>query len=177
MKRQKALIGCLLVMFVCGLGCNTYVTERDGEPVRERANVVMVNPAGHVLSDLDNLIEICYEKVVDPRDSSSVIIGYGKDTHKDNDTAAFYLLASGRYYPMGKAPSGFFINADIGAGHYTYKLTDNTDWTFMYGMTVGYKIMMGDFAFDMGAGMLKTDFEEGEEDFTPILRFQLGMRF
>ena len=111
------LSAIILVIFT---GCTGVVVEEDGRPVGSRDSMIMVNPCGNVMNDLDSLVEICYEKVLDPKDSSSYIIGYGKDTYNENDTTALYALASGRYYPQGGAPEGFFINADVGAGHYTY---------------------------------------------------------
>ena len=169
---------CAVTVVICTAlaGCSA-VVEEDGEPVGSRESMIMVNPTGNAVNDLDYLFEICYEQVIDPKNSSSFILGAGKDTENDNDTSAIYLLASGRYYPVEGAPNGFFVNLDVGAGHYTYKNTDNTDVTFMYGMSLGYKFMLSGFILDLGAGMLKTDFIEDDQHFTKILRIQAGMRF
>lgn len=172
----RILCASVLLTLVCMAGCST-VVERDGKPVGSRDTMIMVNPAGNAVNDLDYLVEICYEQVIDPKNSSSFILGAGKDTEDNNDTSAIYVLASGRYYPVEGAPEGLFFNLDIGAGHYTYRNTDNTDVTFMYGMSLGYKIMLGGFIVDIGAGALKTDFEEDDQDFTTILRVQAGMKF
>ena len=164
-----------VILAVLG-GCSA-VVEEDGEPVGARDSIVMINPAGNAINDLDYLFEICYEWVIDSKNTSTIVLGAGKDTEDENDTSAIYILASGRYYPIEEAPNGFFINLDIGAGHYTYKNTDNTDVTFMYGMSLGYKFMLGGFAIDLGAGVLKTDFIEDDQDYTNILRIQAGMKF
>lgn len=171
----RILCAAVSVLFVFS-GCSEIV-ERDGEPVGNRDSMIMVNPAGNAVNDLDYLFEICYEQVIDPKNSSSFILGAGKDTEDDNDTSAIYVLASGRYYPIEGAPNGFFVNLDVGAGHYTYRDTDNTDVTFMYGMSLGYKFMLGGFLIDLGGGVLKTDFDEEDEHFTNILRVQAGMKF
>ncbi|MFC1479486.1 hypothetical protein ACFL6F_02715 [Planctomycetota bacterium] len=163
---------------ICALcaGCSA-VVEEDGEPVGSRDSMIMVNPVGNAVNDLDYLFEFCFEQVNDTKNTSSFILGAGKDTENDNDTSAIYFLGSGRYYPIDGAPNGLFVNLDIGAGHYTYRNTDNTDVTFMYGMSVGYKIMFSGFIVDLGAGVLKTDFIEDDQSFTNILRLQVGMKF
>ena len=175
MKMRDMFKAAAVICALCA-GCSS-VVEEDGKPVGTRDSMIMVNPTGNAINDLDYLFEICYEQVIDPKNTSSFILGAGKDTANDNDTSAIYLLASGRYYPIEEAPNGFFVNLDIGAGHYTYKDTDNTDVTFMYGMSLGYKFMLSGFIVDLGAGVLKTDFTEDDQGFTNILRFQVGMKF
>ena len=174
MKNRLFLL-CIIAAAVSG--CMNVMVERDGEPIGGREGLIMINPAGQLLSDVSTVAEVTYEKTVNQNDSSLLTLGYGKDERDNNDSTAFYLLAGGRYYPMGKAPEGFFINGDIGAGYFDYKPTDNTDITFLYGIGTGYKFLVGAVVLEIGAAYIHMDFKEEDPEFLPVGRIQLGMTF
>ncbi len=177
MNIRKYLLCISAAVIIMSSGCMNVVVERDGEPVGGREGLVVINPAGGLLSDLTAVTEVTYEKTVNQNDSSLVTLGYGKDERDNNESTALYVLAGGRYYPMGNAPEGFFINGDIGAGYFDYKLADNADVTFLYGIGTGYKFLLGAVVFEIGAAYLKMDFKEDESEFIPVSRVQLGMTF
>jgi hypothetical protein len=174
---MKLIVTAMILIACLGSGCMTVQEERDGEPIGSREGLIMVNPAGHLLSDVKSVVEVAYERTVNQKDSSLVTIGFGQDERDGNDTNAIYLLAGGRFYPMGKAPTGFFIHGDVGVGHYDYNLTDNTKYTFMYGINVGYKYLLNAFVFEIGAGYLHVDYKENDGEYLPMARVQAGMTF
>ena len=175
--KTSGIIVCFALVILAGLGCNAVVVEEDGVPVGNREGLIAINPAGNAFNDLDALVELAYEKVVDDRDSSLLILGYGRDTRDDHDSTALYLLAGGRYYPTGKAPEGFFIHGDIGFGHYTYHEEDEADVSFMYGLGAGYKMVFGAFLLDLGGGWLRAEFAPNDHEYLPVMRIMGGMKF
>jgi len=175
--REMLRLGCMALLVAAGAGCVSTTVEDDGVPVGPRGSFLVVNPAAHAVNELDVQVEAAYQRILDATSTSAVIAGYAEDTHDENDAAVFYLLASGRYYPAGTVPGGFFLSADVGAGRYEYRASGNTRVHFMYGLALGYAFVWNGFLLETGAGGLKADFTEGEQHFVPLLRFQFGRKF
>lgn len=175
MLKQYFLL--VITGMILSAGCVPVPVEEDGEPIGSRDRFLMVNPVGSAISTVKLLTEITYEKVLNRKDTSSVTVGYGVDDRDESDSSALYLLAGGRYYPWGNAPEGFFLHGDIGIARFHYNITDDSDSIFIYGFSLGYKFVIGMFVLELGGGWLNTEFIEDEQEFTPILRVQGGMKF
>jgi hypothetical protein len=175
MKLQ--FLSAAAVFLIC-TGCMSVVVSEDGQPVGSRAGLLMVNPAaGSLDADIESMAEVSYEKVIDPKDSSLVTLGYGTYADDDTESEVLYILAGGRFYPVGMAPSGLFIHGDVGIGEYRYDPAGTDDYAFMWGVGTGYKFTIDWIVFEAGAGYMSTSFRESESEMLPVLRIQAGATF
>jgi hypothetical protein len=114
-----------------------------------------------------------------------------EDDEEDIDGAdSKYMSAYAiyRYYPSGKAHSGFYFGSRLGMTRVEYDYYDDTpteDGTvYGFGLDVGYTWLLGDtqhFAMSVGVGATRLfgeDLDEDETGFLPIIRLvNVGVAF
>ncbi len=188
MSRARCLtvIGLIIVM----ASMSVPVAAQDNTPPAPTTkNLITTNP----FLILFSWWNIEYERKIAPNSTLGIAASYTsyEDDEEDMDAAKSKYLSGYliyRFYPSGKAPSGFYFGGRLGVTSVEFEYYDDEPTekgtAFGFGLDVGYTWLLGDnqnFAISVGAGATRLfggDLEDDQAGFLPIIRLvNVGVAF
>lgn len=136
-------------------------SEKKDSSVAPHKNILSLFPLAFINSNL----MVGYERAVTNKVGLRVIGAYGiadySETHDLSNYQSQHLEGQVKYYPLGKAPSGFFVGAYLLYKHISFDLDDYTVYdtsqgsaqSTAFGVLIGWQLIASrTVAFDMFIG-------------------------